>query len=661
MRYYYGNTFEDFLVDDENAIFGHLSKAHGHDLEQLQKNAWIEQIRILKQELVFLSNGHIFFEFSIPRMGKRVDTIIIFKGMVFVIEFKVGESEYPKHAIDQVVDYSVDLKNFHAGSHHLKIVPILISTNAPSRTQEYQLFDDHVFSPLLCNRSNFIDTITDLANQHSNGSIDAITWAESSYKPTPTIVQAAQALYNGHSVEEISRSDAGTKNLSLTSQTIIDIIESSKSENKKSICFVTGVPGSGKTLAGLHIATVTQKFEEEKHAVFLSGNGPLVAVLREALARDKVLREKVTKKGAKRESSTFIKNVHHFRDEALESEKPMHEKVVIFDEAQRAWNRQKTSYFMKTNKGNSEFDSSEPEFLISVMDRHKDWAVIICLIGGGQEINDGEAGLLEWFEALAHKFKNWEIYISRNITDSEYMDVGKFYTIVEQNKLNSREELHLSTSIRSFRSEHLSNFVKHLLDLNSFEAKDLLVKLRDNYPIFLTRDLGLAKKWLKSVRRGTERIGIVASSSAIRLKPFAINVKDKIEAENYFLNPEDDIRSSYFLEDAATEFDIQGLELDWVCVAWDANLSLVGNEWLYREFRGSKWNNINSDQNKIYLKNAYRVLLTRARQGMVIFVPEGDIEDHTRKPEYYDSVFKYISSLGIKILSPEHCQKMAIR
>lgn len=656
MRYYYGNTFEDFLVDDENTIFGHLSKAHGHDLEQLQKNAWIEQIRILKQEIVFLSNGHIFFEFSIPRMGKRVDTIIIFKGMVFVIEFKVGESDYPKHAIDQVVDYSVDLKNFHAGSHHLKIVPILISTNAPLKSQEYQLFADHVFSPLLCNRSNFVEVMTDLAKQHSNGSIDAIAWAESNYKPTPTIVQAAQALYNGHAVEEISRSDAGTKNLSLTSQTIIDIIESSKSESKKSICFVTGVPGSGKTLAGLHIATVTQKFEEEKHAVFLSGNGPLVAVLREALARDKVLREKVTKKDAKRESSTFIKNVHHFRDEAMESDKPMHEKVVIFDEAQRAWNRQKTSYFMKTNKGNSEFDSSEPEFLISVMDRHEDWAVIICLIGGGQEINDGEAGLLEWFEALVNKFKNWEIFISPNITDSEYMDVGKFDTIVKPNKLNFSKTLHLSTSIRSFRSEHLSNFVKHLLDLNTSEAKNLLKKLRDNYPLFLTRDLGLAKKWLKSVKRGTERTGIVASSSAIRLKPFAINVKDKIEAENYFLNPEDDIRSSYFLEDAATEFDIQGLELDWVCVAWDANLSLIGNEWCYREFRGSKWSNINSEQNKIYLKNAYRVLLTRARQGMVIFVPQGDIEDHTRKPEYYDSVFNYISSLGIQILSPELCE-----
>lgn len=652
MRYYYGKTIEEFLLDDENLIFGHLSKAHGHDLEQLQKNAWIEQIRIMKQEIVFLSNGHIFFEFSIPRMGKRVDTIIIFKGMIFVIEFKVGESEYPKHAIDQVVDYSVDLKNFHAGSHHLKIVPILISTNAQLRIQEYHIFDDHVFSPLLCNRSNFVDAITDLADQHSNGSIDAIAWAESNYKPTPTIVQAAQALYNGHSVEEISRSDAGTKNLSLTSQTIIDIIESSKRESKKSICFVTGVPGSGKTLAGLHIATVTQKFEEEKHAVFLSGNGPLVAVLREALARDRVLREKVTKKDAKRESSTFIKNVHHFRDEALETEEPMHEKVVIFDEAQRAWNRQKTSYFMRTNKGNSEFDASEPEFLISVMDRHKDWAVIICLIGGGQEINVGEAGLLEWFIALANKFKNWEIYISPNITDSEYMDVGKFDTIIERNKLHNSEELHLSTSVRSFRSEHLSNFVKHLLDLNASVAKELLIKVRDNYPIYLTRDLGLAKLWLKSKRRGSERTGIVASSSAIRLKPFAINVKDKIEAENYFLNSEEDIRSSYFLEDAATEFDIQGLELDWVCVAWDANLSLIGGEWLYREFRGSKWSNINSEQNRAYLKNAYRVLLTRARQGMVIFVPEGDLEDCTRKPEYYDSIFNYLTQLGIEILHP---------
>lgn len=653
MRYYYGNTIKEFLLEDENKIFGSLSKAHGHDLEQLQKNSWIEQIRILKEQTVSIPEGHIFFEFSIPRMGKRVDAIIILKEIVFVIEFKVGEGEYPKHAIDQVIDYAVDLKNFHAGSHDVKIVPILVSTKAPPRIHEFQIFDDQVFAVLLCNKSNFIKVISDLTSQYPDGALDAKTWAESNYKPTPTIVQAAQALYNGHSVTEISRSDAGAKNLSLTSQTIIEIIESSKSENKKSICFITGVPGSGKTLAGLHIATETQRFEEEKHAVFLSGNGPLVSVLREALARDRVSREKVTKKEAKREASTFIKNVHHFRDEALESEERMHEKVVIFDEAQRAWNRQKTSYFMKTNKGNPEFDLSEPEFLIGVMDRHKDWAVIICLIGGGQEINDGEAGLLEWFEALANSFKNWQIYISPNITDSEYMDVGRFSKIVDSNKLNYRDTLHLSTSIRSFRSEHLSNFVKNLLDLKIEVAKGLLGQLKNNYPLFVTRDLSTAKKWLNSKKRGSERTGLVASSSAIRLKPFAINVKDKIEAENYFLNDEDDIRSSYFLEDVATEFDIQGLELDWVCVAWDANLSLIGNEWLYREFRGSKWNNINSDKNKLYLKNAYRVLLTRARQGMVIFVPKGDPVDRTRKPEYYDSIFNYLTQLGIEILSPE--------
>lgn len=653
MRYYYGNTIKEFLLEDENKIFGSLSIAHGHDLEQLQKNSWIEQIRILKEQTVSIPEGHIFFEFSIPRMGKRVDTIIILSEFVFVIEFKVGENEYPKHAIDQVMDYAVDLKNFHAGSHDLKIVPILVSTKAPPRIHEYQIFDDQVFAVLLCNKSNFITIISDLTSHYPDGTLDAQTWAESNYKPTPTIVQAAQALYNGHSVEEISRSDSGAENLSLTSQTIINIIESSKSENKKSICFITGVPGSGKTLAGLHIATETQSFEKDEHAIFLSGNGPLVSVLREALALDRVSREKVTKKEAKREASTFIKNVHHFRDDAMQSEKPMHEKVVIFDEAQRAWNRQKTSYFMKTNKGNSEFDSSEPEFLIGVMDRHKDWAVIICLIGGGQEINDGEAGLLEWFEALANKFENWEIYISSNIEDSEYMDIDKFSKIVGSNKLNYCKTLHLRTSIRSFRSEHLSNFVKHLLDLNTTVARELLNKLKNNYPLVVTRDLSLAKEWLKSKKRGSERTGIVASSSAKRLKPFAINVKDKIEAENYFLNDEDDIRSSYFLEDVATEFDIQGLELDWVCVAWDANLSLIGNEWLYREFRGSKWNNINSDQNKLYLKNAYRVLLTRARQGMVIFVPEGDMEDYTRKPEYYDSIFNYLTQLGIEILRPE--------
>lgn len=647
MRYYYGDSVQNFLQENDTTIFGHLSKSHSHDLEQLQKNAWLEQISILKTVLKTFTTGHIFFEFSIPRMGKRVDNIIILHGIVFVIEFKVGEREYPKHAIDQVVDYSLDLKNFHEGSHHLKLVPVLVASEAPAEEYKIETDIDGVFKPLQCNRANLPSMLEAVVATYSDGWIDAVKWAESGYKPTPTIVEAAQALYKGHSVTEISRSDSGAKNLRETSNAIIDIIEDSKTSRRKSICFITGVPGSGKTLAGLHIANTTQNFEEEKHAVFLSGNGPLVDVLREALARDEVNRTGISKKDAQRKANTFIKNVHHFRDEGLETELAPHEKIVIFDEAQRAWNMQKASYFMKTAKGNHSFDLSEPEFLISVMDRHKDWAVIVCLIGGGQEINDGEAGLLEWFSALAKKFTEWDIYISPNLTDSEYMDVEKFYQTISPSRLQFRQSLHLGISVRSFRSEHLARFVKLLLDLQVNQAKETFQKLQDKYPVFLTRDINSAKKWLKERRRGTERIGIVASSRAQRLKPYAINIKDKVDAPNYFLNDDNDVRSSYFLEDVATEFDIQGLELDWVCVAWDANLVPISGEWLFREFRGSKWGMVNNEQNRAFLKNAYRVLLTRARQGMIIFVPTGDQDDHTRPPEFYDRIFNYLREIGI--------------
>lgn len=654
MRYYYGNSITNFLKENDTTIFGHLSKHHLHDLEQLQKNAWLEQISILKTVLQPFTTGHIFFEFSIPRMGKRVDNIIVLNGLVFVIEFKIGERDYPKHAIDQVVDYALDLKNFHEGSHNLKLIPVLVSSEADLVNQEIESDADGVFKPIRCNKANLTLTIEWIKDQHFDGWVDPIKWADSGYKPTPTIVEAAQALYNGHSVEEITRKESDAKNLDQTSNAILSIIESSKVNKRKSICFITGVPGSGKTLAGLHIANTTQSFEEEKHAVFLSGNGPLVDVLREALARDDVQRTGITKKDAQRKANTFIKNVHHFRDEGLETDHAPHEKIVIFDEAQRAWNKQKAAYFMKTAKGNPSFNHSEPEFLISVMDRHKDWSVIVCLIGGGQEINDGEAGLLEWFDALANKFTEWDIYISPNLTDTEYMDVERFYEIISNSRLQFNSALHLGTSVRSFRSEHLARFVKLLLDHKIQEAKETYQKLYDKYPILLTRDINVAKNWLKENRRGTERIGIVASSRALRLKPYAINIKDKVDAPNYFLNDENDVRSSYFLEDVATEFDIQGLELDWVCVAWDANLTPVDGDWMYREFRGSKWGMVNSEQNRAFLKNAYRVLLTRARQGMIIFVPTGDKDDHTRPPEYYDIIFNYLQAIGIQ----EHKEKV---
>jgi hypothetical protein len=654
-RSYYSNSIWNFLCDDETKILGELSLQHRFALEDLQKNAWVKQIKILKDSLKFFKLGHIYFEFLIPRMGKRVDNIVIIDGLIFVLEFKVGDTKYQKQSIEQVVDYCLDLKNFHEGSHQVKLVPILISTNAEATENVFQE-SDNLFEPFKANHHNLTEIINSILTQNTKDRINPEDWEHSVYKPTPTIIEAAQALYKGHNVKEISRHDAGAINLSKTAAAISQIIENSKSQNVKSICFVTGVPGAGKTLAGLNIANERSKSDANEHAVFLSGNGPLVDVLREALTRDAVQTAKEqgetsTKKKEKERAVKFIQNIHHFRDDNLISELPPIEKVVIFDEAQRAWTKEMASAFMRQKRGKDDFAMSEPEFLISVMNRHQDWCVVVCLIGGGQEINTGEAGLSEWIEALKNNFQNWSVYYSNQIvSDENYLSDGNLKFWLET-CANEENNLHLSVSVRSFRSERVSELMQKILNNKIEAAKDIFSEISDKYPIVLTRDLTRAKNWLKENARGTERYGIVASSGGRRLRPCGIDVKNEISAPNWFLNGSDDVRSSYFLEDTATEFDIQGLEIDWVCLAWDINLFYKSNRWNYQNFSGTKWNKIHNAFARKYLLNTYRVLLTRARQGLVIFVPDGDENDFTRQPDFYDDTFDYLKSAGFPVIA----------
>jgi hypothetical protein len=588
-------------------------------------------------------------------MGKRVDVVVILGGIVFPIEFKVGEQQYPRYAIDQVEDYGLDLKNFHTGSHDKPVVPILAATRAEPKANTLKAAEDKLYSTLKANEETLIPLIDQAAREIAEPTIDAEEWADSAYRPTPTIVEAAQALYSGHNVEEISRSDAGARNLTRTSRAIDLVIADAKAHRRKSICFITGVPGSGKTLAGLNIANERHNIDEGEHAVFLSGNGPLVAVLREALARDKVAQakeqgEELTKRLAKTETSVFIQNIHHFRDECLRTTDAPVERVAVFDEAQRAWTREQASKFMKARKGVSEFDKSEPEFLIEAMDRHDGYAVIVCLIGGGQEINTGEAGLPEWFAALESRFLDWHVHMPSRLTEFEYGRGQDLSALIDPERLSVSDDLHLAVSVRSYRAETVSQAVKHILDFDVELATSALQSIKAAYPIVLTRDLALARQWLRWKARGSERYGIVASSGALRLKPDGLNVKAKIDPVYWFLNDKEDVRSSYYLEDVASEFDVQGLELDWVCIAWDANFYPTNGHWAYRKFSGTKWQSINDENNRLYLKNAYRVLLTRARQGMVLYVPKGDSADPTRGPGVYDSIAEYFSSLGIPFL-----------
>ncbi len=656
-RWHYGSTIGEFLVTSEQEILGKLVEKHAFSLEQTQRNAWVEQISILKNTLGPYA-GRIYFEYSIPRMGKRIDVVLLIESVVFVLEFKVGEKEFPVCAIDQVFDYALDLKNFHKKSHHATIVPILISTqsNVKFTTTSIESGSDGIISPILANSKILPNIIADVLRFFNGESLDPVEWEQSQYQPTPTIIEAAMALYSGHSVSEISRSDAGAINLGITSDTISDIIHESKVQCHKSICFVTGVPGSGKTLVGLNIATRHLDRDTDLYSVFLSGNGPLVAVLREALARDQVKRAResgrTSRKGhARSEVKAFIQNVHHFRDECLiDIKKPPIEHVALFDEAQRAWDLQQTVNFMSRKRDKADFNRSEPEFLISCLDRHPDWAVVVCLVGGGQEINTGEAGISEWLESLLRSFPDWHVYISPRLAGAEYRAEDVLQKIKQLSHVAFRDELHLAVSMRSFRAEHLALFVQQLLDLQAGQASEMLEKIREKYPIVMTRDLAKAKKWLRKKARGSERYGVVVSSQAQRLKPHAIDVKSPVDPIHWFLDGKDDVRSSYYMEDVATEFQVQGLELDWACVAWDADFRYSPAGWQHWSFVGDRWNRIRKEQRQIYLKNAYRVLLTRARQGMVIFVPHGDDEDPTRLHEFYDHTFDYFHRIGLEDL-----------
>ncbi len=648
-RAYYSSSISEFIDKKIYSIFGEITHNDKYSSENLQKTAWKKEIDILKKELISFRDGHILFEYTIPRIGKRIDCVILHKGAVFLLEFKVNEKRYNNYDIEQVVDYALDLNCFHKESHDKLLVPILVCTEAPNRENSFSKMKDNILEPVYCNKNNIASYIKKTLQKFKPDNFNYDSWINSIYMPTPTIVEAAQTLYKGHQVSEISRSDATAKNLNQTTKAINDIIDFSKLNNRKSICFVTGVPGAGKTLAGLNIAIERQKTNEEEHAVFLSGNGPLVDVLQEALARDDCKQRQIKKEEAKRKSKAFIQIIHKFRDEAISAEGPPIEKVVIFDEAQRAWDESTLKTFMSRKKDIPDFDMSEPEFLIGVMDKHNIWTTIICLVGGGQEINKGEyEGLNGWFKALRKKYKDWDIYVSDKITDQEYSKGISIEEMTKDLRCKLVSNLHLAVSLRSFRNENVSAFVKALLDVEKETARALFEKVVKDYPIYLTRDFEKAKNWVRSEAKGSQRYGVIASSGAKRLRKYGIWVQNKIDAANWFLNYKNDVRSSFFLEETATEFDIQGLELDYTIMCWDANLRFNGKSFEYCNFIGSKWQSINKEENKLYLQNAYRVLLTRARQGFIIFIPDGDNNDLTMLPEYYNGIYKYLQEIGIE-------------
>lgn len=654
-RFFYSDSIANFVAKSKQEVLGAINATALMTAEATQQHAWLVEIDVLQTQLVsFSGRGTVFFEFSVPRVGKRVDVILVLDGVLFVLEFKVGESRFTPWAIEQVWDYALDLKNFHETSHHILIAPVLIATAASVRPVDLSFsgHEDNVLKPILIASSQIAQVLSSVLALDLGVTRASAEWHEGRYRPTPTIVEAAMALYAGHSVEEISSRGAEAKNLRETSSAVVEIVHRARASRSKVICFVTGVPGAGKTLVGLNIST-TKFSDDEGKAVYLSGNGPLVKVLQEALALDRVQSlagtpEATTRTEARRAVTSFIQNVHHFRDAYIDDKSAPHNHVAIFDEAQRAWSLKETERFMKEKKEIPNFGMSEPAFLISCMDRHQEWAVIVCLVGGGQEINRGEAGIVGWIEALLTEFPNWQIFISPELKESEYSAADVLRRLETRMHVVQNEALHLATSMRSFRAAGLSGLVNSLLDLDVETAQRMLQEMGDRYPMVLTRSLARAKDWVRQQSRGSQRYGMVASSQAQRLKPHAIDVRVATNPVHWFLKGKDDVRSSFYLEDAATEFDVQGLEVDWSCVVWDGDFRFSSTGWVHSAFKGSRWEKINKPERQKYLKNAYRVLLTRARQGMAIVVPEGVPTDLTRHPGLYDPTFEYLSALGIK-------------
>lgn len=702
-RCLYNAPFREFLKQESLTVLGALHNNYYGDTLTTTDEAWMSEITLMQKVLKPWKDekGQIIFEYDIPRLGKRIDVVLLLRGMIFCLEFKVGKKEEFQAGIEQVMDYALDLKNSHLFSHDRKIVPILIPTRYKEYTTVFQpsVYNDDIYNPMITGEEHLQELIARVLEHAGAERSDEVidNWLISPYAPTPTIIEAARTLFENHSVEDITRHEADKVSTDQTINYILDVIQQSKERRQKSICFVTGVPGAGKTLVGLDVA-IKQTYKDgeldkENGAVYLSGNGPLVAVLTEALARDN--QKKCSAKGEKknmtdsrREVSEFIQIIHRYRDNMLakiknpvengvveiDPEKAVRldatgygevEHVAIFDEAQRSWTHKRIADYLKRGGtyGNKlkvpNFPMSEAEFLIWSLDQREDWAVIICLVGGGQEINTGEAGITEWINALNNRFKHWNVFISNKLTEPEYAE-GRVNDLLQENdKVTYSDELHLAVSLRSFRAETLSAFVHSLLSF----APDAASLYRDvkqkGYPIVLTRDMEQARAWLRKLARGSQQTGVLVTKVAARFKPLAVHILGQGDenAVHWFLEDKTDIRSSNYLEDAATEIQVQGLELDYACVLWDADMRCEDGRWTYYKFNGkNKWNPENNEENRRYMLNAYRVLLTRARQGIVICVPTGNDklgsdgfpEDPTRLPEFYDGTYEYLKSLGLE-------------
>lgn len=690
MASYYQASIKEFLNSDSNSIVGQLNLGGTEFVQQYTRStiSWNNSIELLKNTFIELSivdftvsKWHILFEYELPRIPWRIDAIILANDVIFVIEFKDDRECYQSADVEQSLKYAYALHNFHLESSCRVIVPILLAPKASLESNYIKLNPQVTYKTCLKANANNLSKIVYQAYEDYHNlnfqTIEPLKWDKSDYQPSLTIIEAAKALFADQKVEAITRSGADDDDLRNTTNYLIEKINLARNENKKIICFVTGVPGAGKTLVGLNLVHETTQFGDHySNTAYFSGNTPLVNVLREALSSDNYGKEienyKLNKTNLIRPKKvnseiiflSKIQNLHLFVKEFILGKVKPHERIVVFDEAQRCWDAKHFNNKSKQNQNREKErfispNKSEAEMIIEFMNGHDGWAVIVALVGPGQEINTGEAGISEWGNAIINKFRHWEVYTSRELTESNSKLVSKPLFDEGQDLseliIHKDDRLFLKVNQRSFKAKDLISWVDLLLSNHPEKAHELSFALKKHFPLFITRDINTVKKILKSKKGPGQRIGLIASSQGLRLRPHGVIVREADFDEcSWFLNDEDDIRSSNFLEIVATEYKVQGLELDWAGICWDADLrrsksnSIIETDWEYKTFSGKKWSkNEKSNEELMFIKNTYRVLLTRSREGIVIFVPKGDEEDRTRLPEFYDPIFDYLVSCGM--------------
>ena len=665
MASFYRATVQEFLRQNEEHLLARLGIAYANrgytSQYAAQTLTWKHDLGLLRETLeecvaksTSANSWGLLLEFSIPRKELRIDFVLLIRNLIVVLEAKSGVAA--PQAKRQIEEYALLLHYFHKASAGHRIIPITVSPN-PENTDQDAIHDRE---PLPQMSSHWIAKVTRSSWEMLSDLFVALeepqaeqmlpeTWDDSPYFPVPTIIEAAMALRSGLSIREVAHSEASEQEIETVTKTIQTFVDRARTESHHAICFLTGVPGSGKTLIGLALAHSPENKSSAVH--FMSGNGPLVKVL-QYLFTQEGMRGGAKALDARTRAKTLIENIHVFARYHIEDNlgAPSNH-AVVFDEAQRAWNREH-------NKKKFGRDYSEPEMLLRIMERHADWAIVIALVGGGQEINDGEAGLEEWGRALASTGKEWVIYASPEVLEGGASTAGRrlFDGSTERKAIRTSLALHLRTSNRSLRAEQLANWVNRVLEGDAEAAASLEVTSR--FPILLSRDLSETRRKLREQGIGENRYGLVGSSGGARLRTEGLEPSSVFHAEYpwqyWYLAEETDVRSSYRCEVFATEFEIQGLELDWIGVCWGGDL--VWSEstgWQLRALRHgrkSMWRAIKNCEKQIYRRNAYRVLLTRARQGMIIFVPKGNSDDPTTPPEEFDATAQFLRRCGSTLL-----------